>query len=78
MTNRGNVTESFERGGAVVSVERDGAGSLGSSPRRGRSDPGHAASFGFVLGRRLTGRVLARVDLASDAGRIQRVYRLRL
>ena len=78
VTNRGNVTESFEREDTVVSLERDGR-RLARIVAEARSlRPGTRGILRFVLGRRLTGRILARVDLVADAGRFQRVYRLRL
>lgn len=78
VTNRGNVTESFARGGALVSVERDGR-RLARLVAEARSlRPGTRGLLRFPVRRGLTGRVLARVELLSDAGRIQRVYRLRL
>ena len=78
VTNGGNVTESFVRGSTVVSVERGGRrlARLIADARSLR--PGTRGVLRFPVRRRLIGRVVARVDLASDAGRIQRVYRLRL
>ena len=78
VTNRGNVTESFERGDTVVSLERGGR-RLGRLVAEARSlRPGTRGVLRFPLRRRLTGPVLARLDLVSDAGRVQRVYRTRL
>ena len=78
VTNRGNVTESFVRGGTVVSLERGGR-RLGRLVAEARSlRPGTRGVLRFPLRRGLTGPVLARLDLVSDAGRVQRVYRTRL
>ena len=78
VTNRGNVTESFERGDTVVSLERGGR-RLGRLVAEARSlRPGTRGVLRFPLRRGLTGPVLARLDLVSDAGRVQRVYRTRL
>ena len=78
VSNRGNVTESFARGRAVVSVERGGRrlARLLAEPRTLR--PGTRGVLRFPTPRRLVGAVVARVDLVTEAGRIQRVYRLRL
>jgi hypothetical protein len=78
LLNRGNVTETLARGGATVALERGGRrlARLSSEPTSLR--PGTRGVLRFPLGRRLVGSALARVDLATDAGRLQRVYRLRL
>jgi hypothetical protein len=78
LLNRGNVTETFVRGRAVVAVERAGRrlARLTADPRSFR--PGTRGVLRFPLRRGLVGPVLARLDLDTDAGRIQRVYRLRL
>jgi hypothetical protein len=76
--NRGNVTESFVRGRVAISVERGGRrlAQLTTGTRSLR--PGTRGVLQFPVARRLTGSVLARLDLVSEAGRVQRVYRLRL
>jgi hypothetical protein len=78
LVNRGNVTESVARGRIVVALERGGRrlARLTAEPRSFR--PGTRGVVRFPLRRRLVGPVLARVDLASDGDRTQRVYRLRL
>jgi hypothetical protein len=76
--NRGNVTETFARGRAIVALERAGRrlARLTADPRSLR--PGTRGVLRFPLRRRLVGPVVARVDLVTDAGRTRRVYRLRL
>ncbi len=76
--NRGNVTESLARGRVVVALDQGGRRltRLTAEPRSFR--PGTRGVLRFPLRRRLVGPVLARVDLVTDAGRIQRVYRFRL
>jgi hypothetical protein len=78
VVNRGNVTESFARGHAVISLERESRrlARLIAEPRSLR--PGTRGALRFPMRRRLVGRLLARVDLLTEGGRIQRVYRLRL
>ena len=78
VTNRGNVTESFGRGSIVVSVERGGRRIARLIAEARSLRPGTRGLLRFPVRRRLIGQVVARVDLVSDAGRIQRVYRLRL
>ena len=78
VVNRGNVTESVAPGRAVVFVERGGRrlARLAAEPRSLR--PGTRGVLRFPVPRRLAGPAVARVDLVWEAGRIQRVYRLRL
>jgi hypothetical protein len=78
LLNRGNVTEALGRGRITVALERGGRrlARLGSEARSLR--PGTRGVLRFPLGRGVTGSVLARVDLVTDAGRVRRVYRLRL
>jgi hypothetical protein len=78
VVNRGNVTESFVRGRVAVSVERGGRRLARLTAATRSLRPGTRGVLQFRVRRRLTGTVLARLDLVSDAGRIQRVYRLRL
>jgi hypothetical protein len=78
VVNRGNVTESFARGRAVISVERDGRRLARLTAATRSLRPGTRGVLQFPLRRHVTGTVLARVDLVSEAGRIQRTYRLRL
>jgi hypothetical protein len=76
--NRGNVTEAVTPGRAVLSLER-GSRRLARLTAEARSlRPGTRGVLRFRLRRRLVGPVVARVALLSEAGRIQRVYRLRL
>ena len=51
-----------------------------SSDVETRGDWRRRGIFGLLdaFGRRVAGSVLARVDLVTDAGRVRRVYRLRL
>lgn len=78
VANRGNVTETLLRGRAVVSLER-GARRLARLTAPTRSvRPGTRGVLQFPIRRGLHGTVLARVDLGSEAGHVQRVYRLRL
>jgi hypothetical protein len=76
--NRGNVTETLARGHVTIALEQGGRrlAHLGSEARSLR--PGTRGVLRFPLGRRVVGRVLARVELVTDAGRVRRVYRLRL
>ncbi len=79
LRNRGNVTESVARRGAVVSLERHGrrVARIGADARTFR--PGTRGVLLFRLGRRVAGgRVVARVVVDSEAGRVQRIYRLLL
>jgi hypothetical protein len=78
LLNRGNVTETLARGRITIALERGGRRlvRLGSEARSLR--PGTRGVLRFPLGRRVAGLVLARVDLVTDAGRVRRVYRLRL
>jgi len=78
VVNRGNVTESLTRGRAVVSVERGGRRLARLTAATRSLRPGTRGVLEFPIRRRLRGTVLARVDLLFGAGRIQRVYRLRL
>lgn len=78
VVNRGNVTESLARGRAVVSVERDGRRLARLTAQTRSLRPGTRGVLQFPIRPRLTGSVLARVDLLSEAGRIRRLYRLRL
>jgi hypothetical protein len=77
--NRGNVTEYLERGRARISLERGGRrlATLGAEARSLR--PGTRGLLRFLLRRaRIIGPVSARVDLRTNAGRLERLYRLRL
>jgi hypothetical protein len=78
VVNAGNVTESLARGRVTIALERDGRrlARFSSEPRSLR--PGTRGVLRFWLGRGLAGPVLARVELMSDTGRVQRMYRLRL
>jgi len=78
VVNRGNVTESLAHGAAVVSVERDGRRLARLTAATRSLRPGTRGVLPFPIPRRLRGSVLARVALVTEAGRIQRVYRLRL
>ena len=78
LLNRGNVTETLGRGRITIVLERRGLrlARLGSEARSLR--PGTRGVLRFPLGRRVSGSVLARVELVTDASRVRRVYRLRL
>ena len=78
LLNRGNVTETLARGRVTVAIERGGRrlARLASEPRSVR--PGTRGVLRFPLRRRLAGSVVARVEVVTDAARVQRVYRLRL
>jgi hypothetical protein len=78
VVNRGNVTESLTRGRAVVAVERAGRRLARLTAATRSLRPGTRGVLQFPIRRRLRGTVFARVDLVSEAGRIGRVYRLRL
>ena len=78
VVNRGNVTESLTGGHAVVSVEQRGRRLARLTATARSLRPGTRGVLQFPIRRRLSGTVLARVDLVSGAGRIRRVYRLRL
>jgi hypothetical protein len=78
VANRGNVTESFARGRAVVSVERGGRRLARLTAEARTLRPGTRGVLRFAVPRRVVGAVLARVDLLAEAGRVQRLYRVRL
>ncbi len=72
VANRGNVTESFGRSPAVVSLERGGRRivRLVAEPRELR--PLTTGVFRFRYNASLAGRVTARVELRSDFGSVVR------
>ena len=79
VANRGNVTESFGRSRAVVSLERDGGriARLVAEPRELR--PFTTGVFRFSYRGGLSGRVTASVELRSDSGSVvRRAIRVRL
>ena len=79
VANRGNVTESFTRTQAIVSLHRAGrrVARLTADPSDLR--PGTRGVLQFRYRGSLTGRVTARVDVTSDSGRIlRRTLRVRL
>jgi hypothetical protein len=79
LANRGNVTESFARGRAAVYIEGNGRrlARLVAEPRALR--PGTRGVLRFASSRRFSGRVVARVDVVSEAGwTIRRTFSLRL
>ena len=79
LVNRGNVTESFARGRAAIFVERKGRrlARLVTEPRELR--PETRGVLRFTVPRRLSGHVVARVELVSEAGAgTRRTFRLRL
>jgi hypothetical protein len=78
LLNRGNVTEAVARGRVAVALERDGRRLARLTAESRSLRPGTRGVLRFPLPWRLIGSVLARVDVVTDAGRIQRVYRLRL
>jgi hypothetical protein len=79
VANRGNVTESFARSQAVVSLERGGRpiARLVAEPRGLR--PFTTGVFRFRYRGGLSGRVTGRVELRSDLGSVVRkAFRVRL
>ncbi len=79
VANHGNVTESFARSRAVVSLRRRGRriARLTAEPRELR--PFTRGVFRFRYRTSLTGAVTARVELAPDSGRVLRKsFRVRL
>jgi hypothetical protein len=79
VANRGNVTESFARSRAVVSLERGGRRivRLVAEPRGLR--PLTTGVFRFRYRSSLSGRATARVELRSDFGSVVRkAFRVRL
>jgi len=79
LVNRGNVTESFERARALVSLERDGrrvALVRGDARELRPRTPG---VLEFRYRGSVSGRVIARVDVSSDSGQVvRRAFRIRL
>jgi hypothetical protein len=79
LANRGNVTESFSRARAVLSVERDGRrlARLHAVPRELR--PRTRGVLEFRYRGTLAGAFVVRADVTSDAGQVvRRTYRLRM
>lgn len=79
VANRGNVTESFARSRAVVSLERGGRriARLGAEPRELR--PFTSGVFRFRYRSALSGPATARVELTPDSGHaIRKTVRVRL
>jgi hypothetical protein len=79
LVNGGNVTESFSRTGAVVSLDRGGRRLVRLRAEARDLRPRTRGVLEFHYRGRISGQVLARVDLVSDSGQvIRRDYRLRL
>ena len=79
VANRGNVTESFARSRAVVSLERGGRriARIVAEPRELR--PFTSGVFRFRYRSALSGPATARVELAPDSGHvIRKTVRVRL
>jgi len=79
LANRGNVTESFSRARAVLSVEHDGRrlAKLHAIPRELRPRTRGVLEFRYRGG--LSGAFVVRADVTSDAGQVvRRTYRLRM
>jgi hypothetical protein len=79
LVNRGNVTESFGRAKAVLTLERGGRrlAKLHALPRELR--PRTRGILEFRYRGSLRGRLVARADVASDSGQVvRRAYRLRM
>ena len=79
LANRGNVTESFSRVRAVLSIERGGRrlATLHAVPRELR--PKTRGVLEFRYRGSLAGRLIARIHVTSDAGQVvRRTYRLRM
>jgi hypothetical protein len=79
LVNHGNVTESFSRTRAVVSLERGGrrVARLRGDPRELRARTRGVLEFRYRG--RLSGPFVARFDVSSDSGQlVRRVFRLRL
>jgi hypothetical protein len=79
LVNRGNVTESFERARAIVSLERDGRRLAGVRGEARELRPHTRGVLEFRYRGSVTGRVIARVDVSSDSGQVvRRAFRIRL
>jgi hypothetical protein len=79
LVNRGNVTESFVRARAVVSLERDGRrlARVRGEPRELR--PRTRGILEFRYRGSMSGRVIAHVDVSSESGQVvRRAFRIRL
>jgi hypothetical protein len=79
VANRGNVTESFARSRAVISLERGGRRIARLVAERRELRPFTIGVFRFRYRASLTGAATARVELAPDSGRVLREsFRVRL
>jgi hypothetical protein len=78
VSNRGNVTETLERAGSVLSLFRADrrVARLTAVPRDLR--PGTSGVLQFRYRGRLVGPYVARVDLTTEAGVYRRTFRLKL
>jgi hypothetical protein len=80
IANGGNITESFARAHATVSLERAGRriAKLGADPREVRPQTSGILQFRYRGGVR--GPVIAHVDVAPDSsgGVMRRTFRVRL
>ena len=79
LVNRGNVTESFVRARALVSLERDGRRLARVRGEARELRPRTRGVLEFRYRGSMSGRVIARVDVSSESGQIvRRVFRIRL
>jgi translation initiation factor IF-1 len=79
LVNRGNVTESFARARAVVSLERGGRRLARVRGEARELRPRTRGVLQFRYRGSVTGRVIAQVDVSSDSGQVvRRAFRIRL
>jgi len=79
LVNRGNVTESFERARALVSIERDGRRLARVRGEARELRPHTRGVLEFRYRGSVSGRVIARVDVSSDSGQVvRRAFGIRL
>jgi hypothetical protein len=79
LVNRGNVTESFARTRALVSLERDGRRLARVRCEARELRPRTRGVLEFRYRGPVSGRVIARVDVSSESGQIvRRAFRIRL
>ena len=79
LVNRGNVSESFARVRALVSLERDGRRLARVRGEARELRPRTRGVLEFRYRGSVKGRVIARVDVSSDSGQVvRRAFRIRL
>ena len=77
--NRGNVTESFVRARALVSLERDGRRLARVLGEARELRPRTRGVLEFRYRGSMSGRAIARVDVSSESGQVvRRAFRIRL